>query len=60
MADDLSAPLPDYDWPDQAILAVDAGDSSAKITKFTIHLRQDLPVDEVKIPLLPPVLVHEA
>ncbi len=57
---DLSAPLPDLDWPDQAVITVDAGDSSAVITGLVIHLSQDVPEDVVPIPLVPPVLAHTA
>ncbi len=60
MTDDLSAPLPDLDWPDQAVITVDAGDPNAVITSLVIHLSQDVPEDVVKIALIPPVLAHEA
>ncbi len=60
MSDDISAPLPDLDWPNEAILHVNAGDSSAVITGLVIHLSQDVPEDVAKIALIPPVLAHTA
>ncbi len=59
MTDDVSAPLPDLDWPDQAIITVDAGDSSAVITGLVIHLSQDVPEDLPPVALVPPVLAHQ-
>lgn len=41
----LAAPLPEIDWPDQAIITINSGDASAKVTVFTIHLSQDVPED---------------
>ena len=56
MPSDLSAPFPDLDWPDQAIIAVDAGDPAAVITTFTIHLAQDVPEDLLPPPQVPAIL----
>ena len=46
MSTTLSAPLPELDWPDQAIITVASGNANAKVTAVTIHLSQDAP-DEV-------------
>lgn len=58
MANDVSAPLPDLDWPDQAIIAVDAGDASAKITRLVIHLSQDVPQEVADSLVLNPLLAY--
>ncbi len=58
MADDVSAPLPDLTWKDQSIITVDAGDASANITTFTIHLSQDVPEELLKQEKLPPWFQH--
>ncbi len=55
---DLSAPLPDLDWPDQAVITVDAGDSSAVITGLVIHLSQDVPADVVPVAPYTPLFVY--
>ncbi len=59
MPADLSAPLPDLDWPNEAILHVNAGDSSAVITGLVIHLSQDVPQEAIKLNTIPPVLVSK-
>ncbi len=56
MADDLSAPFPDLTWPDSAVIDVDAGDASANITTFVIHLAQDTPDDLLPDANVPPIL----
>jgi len=56
MSSDPSVGLPDIDWPDQAIIEVDTGDANAVITRFVVHLSQDVPPELVKIALLPPIL----
>ena len=58
MANDVSAPFPDLDWPDQAIISVNAGDSSAVIKKMTIHLSQDAPDELLNFAELPPIFVY--
>lgn len=58
MANDVSAPLPDLDWPDQAILAVNAGDASAAITRFVIHLSQDVPEELLTVPPFVPLFTY--
>lgn len=58
MADDISAPLPDLDWPDQAIIHVDAGDPDAVITAFVIHLSQDVPEELLTVPPFVPLFTY--
>ncbi len=60
MATRIKGPFPDLDWPDQAIITVDAGDSNAVITGLVIHLSQDVPEDVPPIALIPPVLAHQS
>jgi len=50
MSSDPSVGLPDIDWPDQAIIAVDTGDANAVITSMVIHLSQDTPEDLIPQP----------
>ncbi len=59
MADTLAAPLPDLDWPEQAIVDVDAGDTSAVITTFVIHLAQDTPEDLLPNAPVAPLLAYQ-
>ncbi len=59
MATRIKGPFPDLDWPNQAIITVDAGDSSAVITGLVIHLSQDVPEDLPPVALVPPVLAHQ-
>ncbi len=58
MANDVSGPLPDLDWPNEAILHVNAGDSSAVITGLVIHLSQDVPEDVVNAQPYVPLFVY--
>lgn len=58
MAVDVSAPLPELDWPDQAIITVDSGDASATVVKLTIHLSQDAPEELLNFPEVPVVLAY--
>lgn len=58
MATRIKSAFPDLDWPDQAIISVDAGDASAVITGVVIHLSQDVPAEALKIPSLPPVVTY--
>jgi hypothetical protein len=58
MTDDVSAPLPDLDWPDRAIIAVNAGDTNAKITKLVIHLSQDVPEDLTPVQPFVPLFTY--
>ncbi len=60
MSDDVSAPLPDLDWPNEAILHVNVGDSSAVITGLVIHLSQDVPEDLVPVKPFTPLFVYGA
>ncbi len=59
MATRIKGPFPDLDWPDQAIITVDAGDSSAVITGLVIHLSQDVPQEAIKLDTVPPVLISQ-
>ncbi len=58
MATRIKGPFPDLDWPDQAIITVDAGDSSAVITGLVIHLSQDVPEDVLAVPPFTPLFVY--
>ncbi len=60
MADDVSAPLPELSWPDQAIITVATGDASALITRLVIHFSQDVPEDAVTVEPYTPLFVFGA
>ncbi len=55
---DVSAPLPDLTWPDQATITVDTGDANAVITGLVIHLSQDVPEDVVNAQPYVPLFVY--
>ncbi len=56
----IKASFPDLDWPDQAIITVDAGDTGAVITSWTIHLAQDVPEELVPEQPFVPLFVYGA
>lgn len=60
MANEVSSPLPDLDWPDQAVISVDLGDPSAVITKFVIHLSQDVPEELIPVESFKPLFTYGA
>lgn len=55
----VSAPLPDLAMEESSRIVVDAGDPGAVITSMVIHFMQNVPIEALTIPLLPPTLVHE-
>lgn len=58
MANDVSAPLPDLDWPDQAIIHVNAGDPAATISRLIIHLSQDVPEELIPVQPFVPLFTY--
>lgn len=58
MATRLKSSFPDLDWPDQAIISVDAGDASAVITSLVIHLSQDVPAEILKAANVTPLFAY--
>ena len=58
MATRLKSAFPDLDWPEQAIIAVDAGDASAVITGLVIHLSQDVPEDVLTAEAFTPLFAY--
>jgi hypothetical protein len=58
MATDVSAPLPDLSWPDQAIISVALGNAGGKITGLRIHLSQDVPEELLTVPPFVPLFTY--
>jgi len=59
MPADLASSFPQLTWRDQSVITVDAGDSSAIITKLTIHLAQDTPEELLPNAPVAPLLAYE-
>lgn len=58
MPSDLASSFPQLTWRDQSVITVDAGDSSAIITTFTIHLAQDTPDELLSNADVAPLLAY--
>lgn len=58
MATTIDGPLPDLTLETTAFLAIDAGDTSAVITRVVIHVSQEAPEPEIVEAVVPPLFAY--